>query len=113
VRSLVTPKHHRDGREFLAQRLLAQGETLAAFGRPLQGLGLRLALPPTEQHRSGCQVRIENWAPDPRSVWIEVTTTAAGAIAQGQLPQVADHLYATYALVTGPVSEFLAAHDRP
>jgi hypothetical protein len=37
----------------------------------------------------------------------------AGAIAQNQLPQVADQLYATYAFLTGPVAEFLAAHDRP
>lgn len=112
VRSLVNPKH-RDGREFLANRLLARGDALGSFGRPLQGLGLRLAFPPTEQDRALHQVRIESWPQDPRSLWLEVTSTYPGAIAAGQMPGVADHLYATYTFLCGPVCDFLAAHDQP
>lgn len=112
VRSLINPRH-RDGREFLAQKLLARGDALSGFGRPLQGLGLRLAFPPTEQDRALHQVRVESWPQDPRSLWIEVTSTWPGAIAAAQLPQVADQLYATYAFLCGPVADFLSAHDEP
>jgi len=113
VRSLVTPKQGRDGREFLARRVLAVGDALAGFARPLQALGLRLAFPPTDEQRAAHQVRIETWPMDQRSLWLEVTSTYAGAIPTAQLPQVADHLYTTYGFLTGPVGTFLAAHDNP
>jgi len=112
VRSLINPKH-RDGRDFLAHKLLARGDALAGFGRPLQGLGLRIAFPPSEQDRALHQVRVESWPQAPRSLWLEVTSTYPGAIPTAQLPQVADLLYATYAFLCGPVADYLAAHDQP
>ncbi len=113
VRSLVTPKHTRDGREFLSRRLLASTDAMASFGRPLQALGLRLSFPPTEDQRVAHQARIESWPVDPRSVWIEVTSTYPTPIPAAQIPQVADHLYSTYGFLTGPVSTFLSMHDTP
>lgn len=111
VRSLINPKRS-DGRDFLAQKLLARGDALAGFGRPLQGLGLRLAFPPTTNDRALHQVRVESWPQDPRSLWIEVTSTYPGAIPTAQMPSAADSLYATYAFLCGPVTDFLAAHEQ-
>lgn len=114
TRSLVTPKHHRDGRELLAGRLLAGGgDALATFQRPAQAIGLRLAFPPTEADRAAYQVRIESWPQDPRSIWIETTSTHAGPVQTSALPQVAEQLYVTYRFLTGPVCEFLARYDQP
>lgn len=113
VRSLIQPKHSRDAREFLARRLFAIGDSLGLLGRPIQALGLRLAVPPTEQQRAAHQVRIENWPADPRSLWLEVTGTYATPAPAAQLQQVAEHLYGTYGFLTGPVSDFLATHDQP
>jgi hypothetical protein len=43
VRSLIAPRHFRDGREFLGKRLVAPGtEAWQSFGRPLHSLGVRL-----------------------------------------------------------------------
>lgn len=114
VRSLVNPKHARDGREFLAQRLLA-GEKSGwqVFGQSAQSIGLRLTFPPSGEHPGRHQVRIESWPHDPRSVWLENTTFFAGAVATADLPQLAEELYATYRFLTGPVGEFLASYDHP
>lgn len=114
VRSLIAPRHFRDGREFLSQRLIAPGnDAWQTFGRPLQSLGIRLVFPPHEQARDTYHVRVETWPQDPRSVWIECTGSFAGPVAVGDAPQLANHLYSTYRFLTGPVCEFLASLDKP
>jgi hypothetical protein len=112
VRSLVTPRHFRDGRDFLSQRLIAPGtEAWQAFGRPLQSLGVRLVFPPHEDARETYHVRIETWPQDPRSVWVENTGSFAGPIAVGDAPLLANLLYSTYRYLTGPICDFLARLD--
>ncbi len=111
IRSLISTRQKVDSREFLARRVLENGEALAGFGRPLQSLGLRLFFPPTEADRATYQVRIENWPLEPRSLWVEVVGSFGNAVAAGDLPKVAEQLYATYGFLTNQVGSFLAAHD--
>lgn len=114
VRSLVAPRHFRDGREFLSRRLIAPGaDAWQTLARPLQSLGVRLVLPPPAGGRGAFHVRIETWPQDPRSLWIENTGSFAGPIATGDAPQLAELLFETYRYLTGPVSEFLASMDVP
>ncbi|MBX3462174.1 MAG: hypothetical protein KF830_03310 [Planctomycetes bacterium] len=114
VRSLVQPRHFRDGREFLSRRLIAPGnDAWQALGRPLQSLGIRLVLPPPAGSRGAFQVRIESWPQDPRSLWLENTGSFTGPIAAGDAPQLAELLYETYRYLTGPVAAYLAALDTP
>ncbi len=114
VRSLITPRHYRDGREFLSRRLIAPGaDAWQQFGRPVQSLGARLVLPQSPGERSTFQVRIETWPQDPRSVWVETTGSFAGPVGVGDAPQFAELLYETYRYLTGPVGAFLAALDTP
>lgn len=114
VRSLVTPRHFQDGREFLAQRLIpavSQGNN--SFGRPMQSLGVRFVFPPHEQHTETFQVRVETWPQDQRSIWIENSSMYASPLAVADMPRVADQLTATYSHLTGPVCSFLAKLDTP
>lgn len=114
VRALIQPRHFRDGRDFLTQRLVTPGsDAWQGFGRPLQSLGLRLSFPPTEASKEMHHVRIETWPHDPRSLWLENTSSFAGPVAVENLPQVANHLYANYRFLSGPVLEFLAGFDTP
>lgn len=114
VRSLIQPRHFRDGREFLSRRLIAPGaDAWQQFGRPLQSLGVRLVLPPAAGSRGTFHLRVESWPQDPRSVWIENTGSFAGPIGVGDAPQLAELLYETYRYLTGPVGEFLASLDTP
>ncbi len=112
VRSLITTRQKADSRDFLSRHVLENGAALAGFGRPLQSLGLRLFFPPTEVDRATYQVRIENWPLEPRSLWLEVVGSYAGAVPAGELPKVAELLYATYGFLTNQVGSFLAAHDN-
>jgi hypothetical protein len=114
VRSLVAPRHFRDGRDFLSQRLIAPGtDAWQTFGRPLQSLGVRFVFPPTEPGRESFQVRIETWPQDQRSLWLENTGSFAASIPTSEAPQLASLLDTTYRYLTGPVCSFLAGLDTP
>lgn len=113
VRSLIAPRNYRDGREFLGNRLFTPGADGSTFGRPLASLGARLVFPPTNGGRDSHQVRIETWPQDPRSIWIENTGSFALPIPAAEAPQLANHLYATYRFLTGPVCDFLGNLDTP
>jgi hypothetical protein len=114
VRSLVAPRHYRDGREFLSRRLVAPGaDAWQTFDRPLQSLGVRLVFPPQPGGNETFHVRVETWPQDQRSIWIENTGSFAGAIATADATQLASLLESTYRFVTGPVCNFLATLDTP
>ena len=114
VRSLIAPRHFRDGREFLAQRLISPvSQAGNAFGRPMQSLGVRFVFPPHENHKQTNQVRIETWPQDQRSIWLENSSIYASPLAIADMPRVADQLAATYSHLTGPVCTFLANLDTP
>ncbi|GDY03045.1 hypothetical protein LBMAG49_23740 [Planctomycetota bacterium] len=113
IRSLINPKHHRDGREFLAQGMFASSpDAWQLLGRPPASVGVRMTFGPTETQRELHQVRIETWPQDPRSLWLENTSSFATPLPVALLPQVAAHLYTSYGFLNGPVSAFLANHDR-
>lgn len=114
VRSLIAPRHFRDGREFLSRRLIAPGaDAWQAFGRPLQSLGIRLVFPPHQGARETHHVRVETWPQDARSLWIENTASFATPLPAAEAPQLASLLESAYGFVTGPVCNFLASLDAP
>ena len=114
VRSLVAPRHYRDGREFLSRRLIAPGaDAWQTFDRPLQSLGVRLVFPPAAGGTETFHVRVETWPQDQRSIWIENTGSFAGPLATTDAAQLANLLDSTYRFVTGPVCNFLATLDTP
>ena len=112
VRSLIAPRHFKDGREFLAQRLISPvSDAGHSFGRPMMSLGVRFVFPPHEDNQQTSQVRVETWPQDPRSIWIENASSYANPLPAAEMPRVADQLAATYNHVTGPVCSFLAKLD--
>ncbi len=114
VRSLIQPKHQPSGQQFLTERLLSgSSEALSAFGRPMHSLGLRLGFQPQQNHPANFQVRIESWPQDPRSLWLEVTSSFAAPLPTPNLPQAAERLYETYRFLTEDTCSFLASHDKP
>ncbi len=114
VRSLIAPRHFRDGREFLSRRLVAPGtDAWQVFDRPLQSLGVRLVFPPVAGSHDTFHVRIETWPQDQRSIWLENTGSFAAPVAAADAPRLANLLESTYRFTTGPVCNFLATLDTP
>ncbi|MCC6672478.1 MAG: hypothetical protein IT458_15545 [Planctomycetes bacterium] len=114
VRTLITPRHTADSRDFFARKIVSgPTENWTAFGRPLASLGMRLAFPQTDQHREVYNVRVETWNQDPRSLWLENLGSFPGPMEVENLPQLGVHLHATYAFLTGPVFQFVGSFDRP
>lgn len=112
IRSLITPRHCADSREFLVRRVMSIDPAhWEVFGRPLHTAGIRLAFPQTEKSKETFHVRIESWHLDPRSIWIENTGSFAHPTQTENLPQLGNYLYATYRFLTGPVGDFLARYD--
>ncbi len=113
VRTLVNPRHFRDGRGFLRQGLLGLDSEPEEFGRPANGLGLRLVFPPTPHHPNAFAVRVESIPQDPRSLFLEnIGTFPPLPIARG-LDAVREHVAQTYAFAVSNVLRFLARFDAP
>jgi hypothetical protein len=113
VRSLVTPRHFGSSTELLAHGMVVNGgETLAAFGRPLQAMGMRMTFPQTQGHGEMFNLRLETWTQDPRSLWIENTGSFASATAADNLPVLSNYLYSTYRFLSQKACAFLEQFDQ-
>ena len=114
VRSLVTPRHVKDSREFLSQRMIAASpEAWQKLGRPMDSLGLRFTFPQHDGQNELYNVRIETWNQDPRSVWIETVGTFTNPIPVGEAPELSPLMSSTYRFLTGPVCDFIQEFDTP
>ena len=114
VRSLINPQHATDSRAFVAERMLSGGkEALAAFGRPVHSLGLRMTFPATSPEVPTVNLRIEPWVQEPRSLWIEVIGQFNTPLPTDRLPQLGHALYTTYRFMTGPCFDYVARFDLP
>ena len=71
VRTLVNPRHFEDSRAFLRDAILGMREETAAFGRDPALYGMRLVFPPTPEQPNSYTLRIESFANDPRSIFVE------------------------------------------
>ncbi|MCA8955151.1 MAG: hypothetical protein KDC87_03700 [Planctomycetes bacterium] len=113
IRSLVTPRHVTDSREFLARRMISADETpWSHFGRPFQSAGISLMFPQHGENTEVYSVRVETWNQDPRSLWIENVGTFTQPIQRANTPELATNLTRTYRFVTGPVCSFLHEFDH-
>jgi len=113
VRSLVNPRQWASSTELMAQSMLARGsDALAAFGRPVQAMGLRLTFPQVPGQGEMFNLRLETWTQDPRSLWIENTGSFASATSADNLPVLSNYLYATYRFLTQKACAFLELFDQ-
>jgi hypothetical protein len=71
VRTLVNPRHFADSRSFLREAMFGMGTETEVFGRDPGLFGLRLVFPPTPSEPNAFTLRVESFASDTRSIFLE------------------------------------------
>ncbi|MGQ9589239.1 MAG: hypothetical protein ACUVYA_02975 [Planctomycetota bacterium] len=113
VRAIASPNSFRNAAEYLARSLFRiQPEDLAKLERPSGVFGFRLVFPPTAQHPHNFSVRVECYARDSRSLFLENVGTFKAPIQPGNLAEVEKNLRATSDFLIEKIASFLSIYDR-
>jgi len=113
VRSIAMPNSFRSAGEYLARSVFRiQTEDLMALERPTSVFGFRLVFPPTAQAPHNFNVRVECYARDGRSLYIENVGTFKQPIQGTNLEAVEKNLQVTSDFLTENVVRFLSIYDR-
>ena len=113
VRALATPNSYKSASEFLGRSLFRiREEDVAVFDRPTNIFGLRLVFPPQKALLHNFNVRIEAYARDPRSVYLENVGMWKTPLQLAQLDDVQKNLEMTSEFLTSNVHKFLSQYDR-
>ncbi|MFT4541965.1 MAG: hypothetical protein ACI841_001324 [Planctomycetota bacterium] len=111
VRSLVNPKAFKDARDYLRDGMFDFENTLQTFDRPPQLFGLRLAFPPGDDHQNAFGLRVESYAQDPRSLFLEVQGSFGPLATLGGMNELEERVGETYQFLHERVLPFLAQFD--
>ncbi len=113
VRSLITPRHFSDSREFLANAVCGlQPEDLNPFERPAQLFGMKMIFPNVEGRPDVHTLRIESFNQDARCVFIEDVATFTTALMPDQLDKLGENMKLTYSFVRDKALSFIARYDQ-
>lgn len=112
VRSLVNPRSFRDSRDFLKEGVLRMESELASFGRDPQLLGLRMVFPPTREEPHAFTLRVESFANDPRSLFLENTGAFGPVVVARGLDPIGVNVRATYEFLVERALPFLEHFER-
>lgn len=113
IRTLINPRSFDDARLFLRSGVFGFGEELADFGRDPQLYGLRLAFGATKEMPQAFGLRVESYAQDARSLFVEAQGNFGPTIAARGLEAAGDNVLETYRFVTDRACPFLGRFDVP
>ncbi len=111
IRTLVNPRHFKDSREFLKQGVFGFGAELSDFGREAQLFGLRLVFPPSSETPNAFTLRIESYAGDPRSLFLENQASFGPTVLTRGLEPLGVNIETTYQFLVQRVLAFLGHFD--
>jgi hypothetical protein len=111
VRTLINPQNFRDSRLFLREGLFGFGAELAALGREPQLYGLRMVFPPTADAPHAFSLRVESFANDPRSLFLENQASFGPLLPAQGLDALAANVHATYDFVVDRALAFVRHFD--
>lgn len=111
LRTLINPRRFRDSRAYLKDGLLGFDEELETLGRPPGLYGMRLVFPPTQEEPWAFALRVESFANDPRSLFVENQGTFGPLTGPDVQAGLQRHLDATYAFVVERALPFLERFD--
>ncbi|HED64973.1 MAG TPA: hypothetical protein ENJ09_05385 [Planctomycetes bacterium] len=111
IRTLVNPGGYRDSRQFLRDRVFGFGEELERFGRESSLYGTRFVFAPTAEEPHAFTLRIESFANDPRSLFLENIGSFGPTVPAQGLDSLGLGIRATYDFVLERALPFLDAFD--
>ncbi len=112
VRSLVNARNFYDSREFISRSLLnMEEEDFACLQRLPQIMGVRMVFPQTDENRGMFNIRVESYAAEPRSIFIENVGIFKSVINQNNLSDLTSNFFATYDYIDGNVVDFISQFD--
>ncbi len=111
LRTLVNPRAFQDSRAYLRHAMFGFDDETDVFGGDPALLGIRFVFPATPERLGSHGLRIESWANDPRSLFLEIVSTYGPVRAEGALVQVEENIHASYRFLTEPAMRFVAGFD--
>jgi hypothetical protein len=111
LRTLVNPRAYADSRAYLKHALFGFDDEIDVFGGDPALLGIRFVFPATPERPGSHSLRIESWANDPRSLFLEIVSTYGGVRADGALVAVEENIHHSYRILTEPAMRFVAGFD--
>ena len=111
IRTLVNPKHYGDSRAFLKEGMFGFGGQLGEFGRDPQLYGMRLVFPPTKDSPNAFTVRVESFANDPRSLFLENQGSFGPIVPARGIEPLGANIRATYDFIIDRVLSFVERFD--
>lgn len=111
IRSLVNPRRFESAVEYMRDGLLGFGDMVEVFEAEARILGLRLVFPPEEGRPIAHAVRVENYAQDPRSLYLENQASAGPIRVEDQLEEVERNVAAAYRFLVERTVAFVQAFD--
>jgi hypothetical protein len=114
VRGVVTPGAFRSASEFIGTRLMNIGSgDFSVIGRPASVFGFRLVVPPAGDARDSYNIRVEVFARDPKSLYLENTGTFRTPVNRADISAVTRALRDTCSFLNDRLCPFLSLFDVP
>lgn len=111
IRSLVNPRTFRDSRSFMQEGVFGFDAALEGFDREPNLFGLRLVFPPSQESPNAFNLRVESFAGDPRSLFLENQGSFGPTVAAQGLAPLEQNIRATYEFVVEQALRFLGPFD--
>ena len=125
LRSLISLRNYKDAREFLRLGLFGLAERLEEFPADPSIYGIRLAFPavaqagndplspPDPAAQASWGLRIESYASDPRSLFLEIQGAFGPAAASGQAQAIRPRVLEAYRFLESRALAFVSRFDAP
>lgn len=111
IRTLINPRRFQDSRAYLKEGIFGFEKELEDLGREPQLYGLRLVFPPTQAEPWAFTLRVESFANDPRSLFLENQGSFGPILGAAGLETIERNLAATYEFVVQRALSFLEHFD--
>ena len=111
VRTLVNPRHYNDSREFMKQGLFGFDDEARIFAREPSLFGMRMVFPPEPDSPNQHALRIESFASDTRSLFVENQAGFAPILVARGLEPLATNIQTTYDFIVERALAFAGRFD--